>query len=84
MIAKIYVTLKKDVSDPQGFAVKGGLESLGFDNVNKVHVGKFFVLELEDSPREEAENSVREMCNKLLANPVIEDFTFTIENGEES
>ena len=87
MIAKIYVKLKKDVSDPQGNAVMGALESLGFDGVQKVHVGKYFVLELENMENQEAEARVKSMCDRLLTNPVIEDYEFSIEEnstGERS
>lgn len=87
MIAKIYVKLKQDVSDPQGIAVKGALESLSFKGVRNVHVGKYFVLEMDEMDREAAGDQVSSMCEKLLANPVIEDYTFTIESnnaGEKS
>ncbi len=79
MIARIYVKLKRDVSDPQGNAVKGALESLAFKGVGKVHVGKYFVIELEDMGRDQAESLVKAMCEKLLTNPVIEDYSFVIE-----
>jgi phosphoribosylformylglycinamidine synthase len=73
------VNLKRDVSDPQGNAVKGALESLAFKGVEKVHVGKYFVIELEDMKRDQAESLVKAMCQKLLTNPVIEDYSFVIE-----
>ena len=81
LIAKIYVKLKRDVSDPQGFAVKGALESLGFKGVDRVHVGKYFVIEIEDMAKVAAEEMVHQMCDKLLTNPVIEDYTFTVEQN---
>ena len=88
MIAKIYVKLKPDVSDPQGFAVKGALESLSFNGIQKVHVGKYFIVELDEMDKAAAEKLVNGICEKLLANPVIEDYTFTIEpeggSGEAS
>ena len=79
MIARIYVKLKSDVSDPQGLTVKGALESLSFRGVQHVHVGKFFVIELDNDDPEAAGEQVKQMCEKLLANPVIEDYSFTIE-----
>jgi len=79
LIARIYVNLKRDVSDPQGNAVKGALESLAFKGVEKAHVGKYFVLELEDMKKDQAESLVRAMCQKLLTNPVIEDYSFVID-----
>jgi len=84
LIAKIYVRLKKDVYDPQGMAVKSALESLAFKGIASVHVGKYFVIELTDMERSAAEALVRGMCTKLLSNPVIEDFTFTIEPANSS
>lgn len=80
MIARIYVNLKRDVSDPQGNAVKGALESLAFKGVEKVHVGKYFVIELDDMRRDQAESLVKAMCEKLLTNPVIEDYSYVIED----
>lgn len=82
MIAKIYINLKRDVSDPQGLTVKNALETLSFKGIQKVHVGKYFVIELDDMKKSEAEKLVKAMCDKLLANPVIEDYTFVIEKGE--
>ncbi len=78
-LAKIYVTLKPTVNDPQGLTVKGGLRTLGFDNVQSVRVGKYMEVRLEEKNGSIAEEQVREMCRKLLANPVIEDFSFELE-----
>ena len=78
-LAKIYVTLKTTVNDPQGLTVKGGLRTLGFDNVQSVRVGKYMEVRLEEKNGSKAEEQVREMCRKLLANPVIEDFRFELE-----
>ncbi|HPB30583.1 MAG TPA: phosphoribosylformylglycinamidine synthase subunit PurS [Candidatus Sumerlaeota bacterium] len=79
MKAKVHVQLKRDVSDPRGFAIRGSLESLAFQGVNKVHVGKYFVLDMDDMPEEKARVMLKAMCEKLLANPVIESYDFTIE-----
>jgi phosphoribosylformylglycinamidine synthase len=78
-LAKVYVTLKPTVNDPQGLTVKGGLQTLGYGNVESVRVGKYMEVRLSESDRAKAEEQVREMCDKLLANPVIEDFRFELE-----
>jgi len=77
--ARIYVTLKQGILDPQGNAVQGALASLGYQNVEEVRVGKYLVLSLAHSDRAEAEKEVREMCARLLVNPVIEDYTFELQ-----
>ena len=76
---KVEVTLKKQVLDPQGLTVKHALESLGFKDVNEVRMGKFLELKIEAKDRKEAEEKLRRMCEKLLVNPVIEDYTYQIE-----
>ncbi len=81
-LAKIYVTLKPTVNDPQGLTVKGGLRTLGFDNVQSVRVGKYMEIRLEEKNGSQAEEQVREVCRKLLANPVIEDFSFELEESK--
>jgi phosphoribosylformylglycinamidine synthase len=78
MKANIYVTLKREVLDPQGDAVRRSLSSLGFDEVKNARVGKFIELELQGDDRASAEKHIKSMCEKLLANPVIEDFHFEI------
>ena len=78
MIAKIYITLKNGVLDPQGKAVKHSLETLGFKEVAEVRVGKYIELKLGNIVREEAERHVKDMCEKLLANTVIESYRFEI------
>ena len=75
-IVKIHVTLKEGVLDPQGKAVQGSLHSLGFPSVEDVRVGKYIELKLAEE--ENAEKKVEEMCNKLLANPVVENYSYTI------
>ncbi len=74
MQARIYVTLKQGVLDPQGEAVRHALGSMGFDGVSGVRQGKLLDVELEAASREEAEAKLAEMCEKLLANTVIEDY----------
>jgi phosphoribosylformylglycinamidine synthase len=76
--ANVYVSLKKDILDPQGQAVKNALHSLGYSNVKDVRVGKYIVLTLEQGSEENIGNIVEDICKKVLSNPVIEDFTFDI------
>ncbi|MED3721155.1 phosphoribosylformylglycinamidine synthase subunit PurS [Geobacillus stearothermophilus] len=77
---KVYVTLRESVLDPQGTAVKGALHSLSYMEVKDVRIGKFMELVMEESGRDINE-IVREMCEKLLANPVIEDYRYEIEEA---
>ena len=79
--ARIYVTLKKGILDPQGKAVRNGLDSMGYQGVADVRVGKFLVLTLDSTDRQQAEQLVREMCGRLLVNPVIEDYTFEVQEA---
>jgi phosphoribosylformylglycinamidine synthase len=78
MRAIVNVHLKKGVLDPQGKAVHHALENLGFKNVKGVRIGKQILIELKSKNREEAEKEVREMADKLLANPVIESYEVEI------
>ena len=81
MKAKVVVMPKKDVLDPQGKAVGGALHSLGHSEVEDIRVGKIVVLELSDElSMEAAAERVTAMCDTLLANPVIEEYTFELEN----
>ena len=79
MIAKVVVMPKAVVNDPQGVTVKQGLRSLGFDEVDEVRVGKYIEIRLETDSEAEAVEHVEQMCRKLLANHVIEDFRYTID-----
>ena len=74
MRARVYVTLKPSVFDPQGRVVADALSSLGYDDVRDVRQGKFFDLELNDADPAAAKARVTEMADKLLANPVIESY----------
>ena len=78
MKANIYVTLKREVLDPQGDAVRRAVGSMGFSSVRDVRVGKLIEVELDADDRAAAEEALRAMCDKLLANPVIEDYRFEI------
>lgn len=74
MKARIYVTLKREVLDPQGDAVKHALGSLGFPGIKDVRIGKLVEIELDGESDEARKAQLKSMCEKLLANPVIEDF----------
>ena len=74
---KVYIKLKPKVLDAQGQVIKNALHSLGYANLEQVRAGKYFELEVAESGRP-IEDEVREMCEKLLANPVMEDFTFEV------
>ena len=78
MKAHIHVTLKNGVLDPQGKAVEHALESLGFDGVNNVRQGKFIELNLTETDPAKAEAKANDMCEKLLANTVIENYSVKI------
>lgn len=79
MKATVYVTIKENVLDPQGTAVQGALHSMGFNEVSKVRIGKYLEVELDTNDRAEAEAKLKEMCEKLLANTVVEDYRFELE-----
>ena len=70
----VTVTLKKDVLDPQGKVVQNTLQNLGMDNLKSVRQGKYFELEVNDNDQAQAEKKVDDMCKKLLANLIIEDY----------
>jgi len=70
----VIVTLKKDVLDPQGKTIKKTLESMSFKNVNDVRQGKYFEIDIDEKNQKKAEEKIEEMCKKLLANLVIEDY----------
>ena len=78
-LAKIYVTLKPTVNDPQGLTIRGGLHMLGFSSVQQVRMGKYLEVQVEAAGQDAARAQVEEMCRKLLANPVIEEFRFELE-----
>jgi len=76
--AKIYVTLRQGILDPAGQAVQKGLHSQGFGSVLDVRMGKFMELTLAATSEREAAGMVRETCERLLVNPVMEDYSFTL------
>ena len=74
MKAKVKVTLKNGVLDPQGKAIEGALSSLGFSGVNSVRQGKFFEVDLAETDKVKAQVALKQMCEKLIANTVIENY----------
>ena len=74
MKIKVIVTLKKSVLDPQGTVIQQALNGMGFNNVNDVRQGKFFEINIDEKDKKSAEEKADEMCKKLLANLVIEDY----------
>ena len=74
MKISVVITLKKDVLDPQGKVIHQTLDGMGFEDINEVRQGKYFEVDTNESDKKKAEEKVEEMCKKLLANLVIEDF----------
>ncbi|OGO59491.1 MAG: phosphoribosylformylglycinamidine synthase [Chloroflexi bacterium RBG_19FT_COMBO_47_15] len=79
-LAKVYITLKPTVNDPQGLTIKGALHNLGFSSVEDVRAGKYIEVQIKENNPTEATEQVNEMCRKLLANPVIEKYSFELQN----
>jgi phosphoribosylformylglycinamidine synthase PurS subunit len=77
--ARIFVTPRKDVLDPQGAAVERALHALGFEEVGDVLLGRYVELHLSTDDRVQAEKRLNTMCERLIANPVVEDFRFELE-----
>ena len=80
MKAKVFVTLKGGVLDPQGKAVQGSLTRAGYEFVKDVRIGKAIELEINDMPHDEAEKKIEEICEKLLANTVMENYRIEISD----
>ena len=78
-LAKVFIQLKPTVSDPQGQTIQGGLHQLGFESVQSVRAGKYMEIRLDENGESSAAEKVKEMCDKLLANPIIEDYKFELE-----
>lgn len=78
MKAKVYVTLKRSVLDPQGKAVQNALLTMGFNEVKNVRMGKYIEMELNESEKSKAEEKIKSMCEKLLANTVIEEYRYEV------
>ncbi|MDQ5825936.1 MAG: phosphoribosylformylglycinamidine synthase subunit PurS [Chloroflexota bacterium] len=81
-LANVYVTLKPVVNDPPGLSIRDALHNLGYAQVSAVRSGKYIRLHMEAADEASAREAVDAMCQRLLANPVIEDYTFTLEETE--
>ena len=79
MLARIHITLKKDVLDPQGKVIANSLSNLGFEGIQSVRQGKYIEIMLDGNDRNSAATKLNEMCEKLLANLVIEDYSVEID-----
>ena len=78
-LARVYVSLKSTVSDPEGMTIRGGLQQLGFDDVVSVRTGKYMELRIDQDDESDAARQVASMCDQLLANPIIEEYRFELE-----
>lgn len=76
---KVYITLKPTLLDAQGRVIQNALNSLGYDQVKHVRMGKYIVMDVAGEP-DRVEKDVKEMCDRLLANPVIEDYRFEVDS----
>ncbi len=83
-LAKVYVSLKPTVNDPQGLTIADGLRALGFDGVESARAGKYIEIRLAAANSAEAGQQVDSMCDKLLANPIIESYRFDVEELVEA
>jgi len=79
-LARVYVSLKPTVNDPQGLTIADGLRSLGFSEVEGVRAGKYIEIRLTAATADEARQRVDAMCDRLLANPIIETYRFEVED----
>ncbi len=81
-ISKIRISIRRTILDPQGKAVEHSLKALGFNSIEDTRVGKYIELKINSDSKEEAERISNEACKRLLANPVMEDYTFEIYKNE--
>lgn len=79
MKAKIIITPKKAVLDPQGKTVQNALSHMGYQGIGAVHVGKYLEIEIDGADRDKARAAIDDACHKILSNPVIEDYRFEID-----
>ena len=82
-LARVFISLKPTVNDPQGKTIQGGLSQLGFDTVSSVRAGKYMEIRLDEDSERSASQKISEMCDKLLANPIIENYRFELEKVTE-
>ncbi len=78
-LARVFISLKPTVNDPQGKTIQGGLGQLGFDTVKSVRAGKYMEIRLDEDSETDASQKISDMCEKLLANPIIETYRFELE-----
>ncbi len=78
---EVFVVLKPMVNDPEGLVIRDGLRTIGFNEVASVRSGKYLTIEMEAEDQADAESRVTEMCDKLLANPVIEEYRFSVREA---
>ena len=78
---EIYIKPKKTVSDPQGQTIKHALDSLGFENLEEVRMGKLITIKINTNDKEKVSKDIESMCQKLLANTIIEDYSFQIKES---
>lgn len=78
---EVFIVLKPMVNDPEGLVIRDGLRTIGFHEVTAVRSGKYLTIDLDAADKAEAEARLNEMCDKLLANPVIEGYRFTVQKG---
>ena len=81
--AEITITLRPSILDPEGKTVEQSLHQLGYANVRHLRIGKYIVLDVEADSEEKARDTVESICSKLLANPVMEDYAFTLTKEED-
>ena len=82
-LARVFISFKPTVNDPEGQTIQGALRQLGFDSVLSVRAGKYMEVLLDEKDEAQATNKVDEMCDRLLANPVIEQYRYELERVEE-
>ena len=81
-LARVYITLKPTINDPVGLTIRGGLHDLGFAEVESVRSGKYMEVHLDAGSEQDAESALKGMCEKLLANPVIEKYSFDLRQED--
>ena len=79
ILAKIYIKPKSTVKDPQGNIIQSSLKDLGFNDVENVNMGKYLEIKLETTDESVASENIQKMCDQILSNPLIEDYSFTIQ-----
>lgn len=81
---KVYVTYKESILDPQGEAVRGAVHRMGFDEIEDIRIGKYFEIKVSDTADRSVEEVIETICDKLLANVVMENYRYEIERVKET